>query len=138
MSNQVGDLVIVNNRGKRKNGKIIRIDKHRMLVVFGNNPVGVYYILNTLRCSENKNSDCHKITCVRKPRKGSAEARAIVAMLAKRLQLHYYDVYDYWMDNAINGDKKQAEKEYWHERKNGMFNGHDSFVCFQKAKSMLK
>ena len=81
---EVGDLVVVNNRGRHKNGNIIRIDKHRMLVVFRNNPVGVYYILNTLRCSENKNSNCHKITCVRKPKKGNAESRAIVAMLARR------------------------------------------------------
>ena len=81
---EVGDLVIVNNRGIHKSGNIIRINEYRMVVVFRNNPVGVCYILNTLRCSAAKNSNCHKITCVRKPRKGNAESRAIVAMLARR------------------------------------------------------
>jgi len=147
MSNRpfaVGDMVVCNKHGvgtvtdlNATYYKFVECKFGRKKIDFSLRGYETFY-------DERSTIDEHKtefllseIITIRTPRKGGKEARDIVAMLAQRLQSHYYDVYDYWMDNAIDGDKKRAEKEYWSERKSGCFDAHDSFVCLQKAKSML-
>jgi len=88
-------------------------------------------------CKSDEKPD---IVCIRKPRKGSAEARDIVAMLARE----YRKVFIHNLQVAISNDLfvddgSEYEKEFWRLVKKGTrFSGVIQKKLYDKAKSMLK
>ena len=74
-----------------------------------------------------------RIVVIRKPRKGNAESRAIVAMLAR--EYHNYLLYTLEIWRGLTAQDIGA-KQYWVQRKKGAFNIKGR--TFEKAKSMLQ
>ena len=121
---EVGDMVVIRNRGKISEGLIAGVYKHRIAVRFNNKAGCQEYVISTMRNSANKDSDCNKVICIRKPRKGNAESRAIVAMLAIECR------------KALSVKKQDYESEF--KRGARCKDKTSKLRLYEKAKSMLK
>jgi len=117
-----GDMVIgVNDSGNLCTGSVVSTNTNR----------GVLLSLNHALFHD---SDCDIIT-IRAPRKGSKDARNIVAMLCKVWRGHLSDILDYHIQC---NDSVFSRSLFWQRRKEKEFNSHSSFLHYEKAKSMLE
>jgi len=79
------------------------------------------------------------VITIRKPRKGSKEARDIVAMIGREHHKYLLSMLKIWvtLDDEIEAVSNR-KADYWRTRKAGKFSLQSlSFILFQNAKSML-
>jgi len=110
-----------------------------MAIVYGQPSIITRVGINQIY-SKTGNFYFDEITSIRTPRKGTEEARDIVAMLA----IQYRKVFIRNLQVAISNDLfvddgSKYEKEFWRLVKNGTrFRGVIQKKLYDKAKSMLK
>lgn len=118
----IGDLVVL------RNGFTGRISSSQ----------SAGYILVVIGSTNYQVMDC-EIKTIRKPREGSKDSRAIVAMLARRYHKTLSNIIGVWLEFTEKGDKDETMRDYWTKRKGGAFNTfNENCLCYLKAKAMIK
>jgi len=139
----VGDLVVTLNNGV---GAIIEFDEYNKYIIvalasltkWGSNERGYYDTNYGNNYSKDSQTDivyftrC-KIKTIRTPRKGSKEARDICAMLLRQ----YIKFVKFYIFEGCGFERPYHNKEIKHYYDDWK-SKHSIYLCYQKAKSMLK
>jgi len=126
-----GDLAISKTHGI---GVTQYIDENCPTILFKNKMVA-FWERGFLSIDDEKPD----IVCIRKPRKGNTESRAIVAMSGRLYHKSLLSFLKAWIYFCGEKDRDLAIKNYWETRKKGGFNEQNAnYLHFVKAKAMLR